>query len=464
MNLGGEEMNMKQLYRNMLDDKKFIKKAIAIAIPITFQLLLNTTLNFIDIFMIGSLGETTIAAVGLANKVFFVFSLLLFGICSGSSILTSQYFGKKDIKSIRRVLGISLVIGLIGSIFFVIPGILCPKLVMNIFTPSTNTIAIGASYLAIVAISYPLTAITNVYTAVLRSVNEVRLPVVISLVSIFINIVLNYTLIFGHFGAPALGVQGAALGTLIARIIECLSILTIIYIKNGPAAAKIKELIDFNKEFTKKFFITVTPVIINEFMWGLGVTMYSLVYGRMGDGAVAAITITQNVEQIITVMFQGIGSATAVILGNELGANKLEKADIHAKYLIVIQLVLSLVMGVVCFLIKMPLIRLFSVSEFVALDISKCLIVFIIYLPFKMFNLVNIVGVLRSGGDTKAALFLDVTGVWIIGIPLAFLGGIFLGLPIYIVYAMVMFEEVYKFILGIRRYRQKKWLKNIVGN
>lgn len=464
MNLGGEEMNMKQLYRNMLDDKKFIKKAIAIAIPITFQLLLNTTLNFIDILMIGSLGETTIAAVGLANKVFFVFSLLLFGICSGSSILTSQYFGKKDIKSIRRVLGISLVIGLIGSIFFVIPGILCPKLVMNIFTPSTNTIAIGASYLAIVAISYPLTAITNVYTAVLRSINEVRLPVVISLVSIFINIVLNYTLIFGHFGAPALGVQGAALGTLIARIIECLSILTIIYIKNGPAAAKIKELIDFNKEFTKKFFITVTPVIINEFMWGLGVTMYSLVYGRMGDGAVAAITITQNVEQIITVMFQGIGSATAVILGNELGANKLEKADIHAKYLIVIQLVLSLVMGVVCFLIKMPLIRLFSVSEFVALDISKCLIVFIIYLPFKMFNLVNIVGVLRSGGDTKAALFLDVTGVWIIGIPLAFLGGIFLGLPIYIVYAMVMFEEVYKFILGIRRYRQKKWLKNIVGN
>lgn len=457
-------MNMKQLYRNMLDDKKFIKKAIAIAIPITFQLLLNTTLNFIDILMIGSLGETTIAAVGLANKVFFVFSLLLFGICSGSSILTSQYFGKKDIKSIRRVLGSSLVIGLIGSIFFVIPGILCPKLVMNIFTPSTNTIAIGASYLAIVAISYPLTAITNVYTAVLRSVNEVRLPVVISLVSIFINIVLNYTLIFGHFGAPALGVQGAALGTLIARIIECLSILTIIYIKNGPAAAKIKELIDFNKEFTKKFFITVTPVIINEFMWGLGVTMYSLVYGRMGDGAVAAITITQNVEQIITVMFQGIGSATAVILGNELGANKLEKADIHAKYLIVMQLVLSLVMGVVCFLIKMPLIRLFSVSEFVALDISKCLIVFIIYLPFKMFNLVNIVGVLRSGGDTKAALFLDVTGVWIIGIPLAFLGGIFLGLPIYIVYAMVMFEEVYKFILGIRRYRQKKWLKNIVGN
>jgi len=462
MKLGGEEMNIIQIYRNMIDDKRFIKKTVAIAIPITVQLLLNTILNFIDILMIGSLGETTIAAVGLANKVFFVFSLLLFGICSGSSILTSQYFGKKDIKSIRRVLGISLIIGLIGSIFFVIPGVLCPEFVMSIFTPSTNAITIGASYLIIVAISYPLTAITNVYTSILRSVNEVRLPVAISLLSIFINITLNYTLIFGHFGAPKLGVQGAALGTLIARIIECVSILLIIYIKKGPAAAKVKELVGFNKEFIKKFFTTVTPVIINEFMWGLGVTMYSLVYGRMDDGAVASITITQNVEQIITVMFQGIGSATAVILGNELGANKLEKAEVHAKYLIIMQLGLSLFMGVVCFLIKTPLIGLFSVSETITSDISKCLIVFIMYLPFKMFNLVNIVGVLRSGGDTKAALLLDITGVWVIGIPFAFLGSIFLGLPIHIVYAMVMFEEIYKFILGTKRYSQKKWLKNIV--
>lgn len=455
-------MTITRHLRSIRDDKKFIRKTIAIAIPIALQALLNTTLNLVDTMMIGSLGQSTIAAVGLANKVFFVFTLLLFGIVSGSSILTAQYWGKKDIKNIRRVLGMSLLIGLTGSIIFVLAGLLNPKGVMSIFTPSENTIRIGASYLTIVAISYPLTAVTNCYISLLRAVNKVKAPVVISIVSIGVNIILNYTLIFGNFGAPALGVQGAAIATVIARLVECTCILSVVYLSKGPAAAKLKELICFDKEFVKMYFVTVSPVIANEFMWGLGVAMYSLVYGRMGDEAVASITITQNVEQICVVIFQGLSAATAVILGNELGANKLEKASKHAKDFIVLQFILTVVMGITCFFIRVPLIKLFSVTDEIALDISKCLLVFILYLPFRMFNLVNIVGILRSGGDTKAALMLDVTGVWCVGIPLAFLGGIVLGLPIYLVYAMVTFEEAYKFVLGMRRYKQKKWLKNIV--
>ncbi|UZP05044.1 MATE family efflux transporter [Clostridium botulinum] len=455
-------MTITKQLTNIVEDKVFLRKTIAIAIPVTIQALLNTTLNLIDTMMIGQLGETTIAAVGLANKVFFVFTLLLFGIVSGSSILTAQYWGKKDIKNIRKVLGVSLIIGLFGAIIFVIPSLICPNIVMRIFTPNESTIGIGVAYLSIVALSYPLTAITNAYISLLRAVNEVKAPVVISLFSILINAILNYTLIFGHFGFPALGVQGAAIGTLIARIIECISVLSIVYLKNGPAAARLKELVAFDKTFIKMFFITVSPVIANEFMWGLGVTIYSLVYGRMGDGAVAAITITQTVEQIAVVIFQGISAATAVILGNELGANKLKKADIHAKYLLILQFIATLVIGVICILTRWPLIHLFTVTEAVAVDISKCLIVFVLYLPFKMFNLVNITGVLRSGGDTKSGLILDTTGVWLIGIPLAYLGGIFLSLPIYWVYVLVLAEEIYKFVLSLKRYKQKKWLKNIV--
>jgi len=412
--------------------------------------------------MIGSLGQSSIAAVGLANKVFFVFTLLLFGIISGSSILTAQYFGKRDIKNIRRVLGMSLGIGLIGSFIFVIPSLICPSIVMSIFTPNENIIKIGASYLAIAAISYPLTAITNVYVALLRGINQVKTPVVITMFSIVIKIILNYALIFGHFGMPALGVQGEAIATLIARTIECTCIVLTVYYQKGPAAAKFKELISFNKKFVKLYFTTVSPVIVNEFMWGLGVTMYSLVYGRMGDGAVAAITITQTVEQIMTVIFQGISAATAVILGNELGAKKLEEAEIHAKYFIILQFICALMMALICFVIRNPIITLFNVTDIVGTDISRCLIVFIIYLPFKIFNWVNIVGILRSGGDTKVALMLDISGVWLVGIPFAYLGGMILGLPIYYVYAMVGFEEVYKFILGFRRYKKKVWLKNLV--
>ncbi|OOM82169.1 multidrug resistance protein MdtK [Clostridium puniceum] len=448
--------------KNIAQDKKFIRKTIAITIPIALQALLNTSLNLVDTVMIGSLGQKSIAAVGLANKVFFVFTLLLFGIVSGSSILTAQYFGKRDIKSIRKVLGMSLSMGLIGSLIFVIPSLICPEIVMSIFTPNEGTIKIGAAYLTIVAISYPLTAITNVYVALLRGVNQVKAPVIITLISILIKVVLNYILIFGHLGMPALGVQGEAIATLIARTVECTCILSIVYFQKGPAAAKFKELFAFDKTFVKLYFVTVSPVIINEFMWGLGVTMYSMVYGRMGDEAVAAITITQIVEQIITVIFQGISAATAVILGNELGANKLEEAKTHAKYFIILQFISALIMMMICFVIRNPLINLFNVSDVVGANISNCLIVFIIFLPFKVFNWVNIVGILRSGGDTKVALMLDISGVWCVGIPLAFLGGILLQVPIYLVYAMVALEEVYKFILGFRRYKQKVWLRNLV--
>lgn len=257
--------------------------------------------------------------------------------------------GKKDIKSIHKVLGMSIAISLIGSIVFVLAGIFAPEGVMRIFTPSDNTVAIGASYLCIAALSYPMTAVTNCYISLLRGVNKVKAPVIISIVSIGINIILNYTLIFGHFGAPQLGVKGAAIATLIARIVECLCLIAYVYSHDNPAAAKIKELFDFNKDFIKIYFKTVSPVIANEFMWGLGVTMYSLVYGRMGDEAVASITITQNVEQLCIVFFQGISAATAVILGNELGANKLKEAEKHATYFIFIQFILTMIMAVMFF-------------------------------------------------------------------------------------------------------------------
>lgn len=450
------------ILNNIAQDKKFIRKVIAITMPITLQALLNTSLNLVDTIMIGSLGQTSIAAVGLANKVFFVFTLLLFGVISGSSILTAQYFGKKDISNIRRVLGMSLFIGLTGAALFVVPSLICPKSVMSIFTPNYETIKISAGYLSISSMSYPLIAITNVYVTLLRGVNQVKTPVVITLISILIKIILNYILIFGHFGIPALGVKGEAIATLIARTIECTLILSIVYIEKGPAAAKVKELISFNKNFIKLYFSTVSLVIMNEFMWGLGVTMYSLVYGRMGDGAVAAITITQTVEQIITVIFQGISAAAAVILGNELGANKLEQAKIHAKYFLILQFISAIIMAMICLSIRTPIIMLFNVTDIVGNDIRKCLLVFSCYLPFKIFNWVNIVGILRSGGDTKAALLLDITGVWMVGIPFAYLGGLVLEFPIYFVYAMVAIEEVYKFIFGFRRYKKNIWIKNLV--
>ncbi len=449
--------------KGMVTDTSFLKKILVIGVPVALQGLLNTTVNLVDNLMIGTLGENAIAAVGLANKVFFVFSLLLFGTVSGSGILAAQYWGIQDMKNIRKVLGMSLLIGLLASALFLVPSVVRPKLVMRIFSTSEATIALGAEYLIIAAVSYPFTAVTNCYVAMLRAVNQVKAPVVISCMTILINITLNYIFIFGKFGAPAMGVAGAAVATLSARICEMIVLLLIIYLRKSPVAAKLSEMFGYSKEFLKKYAVTVTPVICNEFMWGLGVTMYSLAYGRMGDSAVAAITIAQTIQDLLLVLFQGLSAATAVILGNALGAGELKTAERYAKNAQVLQFLLTALMMVLCIAFRWQFIGLYSVSEEVAGDVSLCLIAFSLFMPFKMYNYVNVVGVLRSGGDTKFCLFLDCAGVWLIGIPLAFLGGLFWKLPIYIVYALVMTEEIFKFVLGIYRYRTKKWIRNLTA-
>ncbi len=461
--------------KNMLQDRNFMVKTFTIAIPITFQNMLNNLLNLADILIVGQLGETSVAAVGLANKVFFVFSLLMFGICSGSGILSSQYYGKREINNIKRVLRLSLLIGITGSFLFLIPGILCPGFVMSIFTDKKDMITVGAAYLGVIAISYPLTAVTNVYTAILRSMNYVKAPVIITMIAIIINVILNYCLVFGKLGLPVMGVAGAALATVIARIVE-LILLQLVIRSNKAGDDGIGDFVHssvhdtteekqpfLNKAFVQKYLYTAAPVIANEFMWGLGVTMYSLVYGRMGGAATAAITMTNTVEQMGMVFLFGVSNAAAVILGNELGADDLKKAEEHAKNYLIMLFVVSLGIALLIFLLKDAIVSIFPASELVQFYLRWCIVVFVLYLPIRAVDTLIIVAILRSGGDTRAALFLDVSGVWLIGIPMALLGGFVLHLPIYCVYAMVLTEEIYKTILGYRRYRKKKWLKNIVS-
>lgn len=447
--------------KEMLDDRVFLGKAVRIACPVAIQGMLNTVVNLVDTLMIGTLGATAIAAVGLANKVFFVFSLLVFGVVSGGGILAAQYWGSRDVKSIRKVLGLSMVIAMAGAALFVIPAIARPQMVMRIFTTSQDSIDLGARYLRVAAVTYPFIALTNVFVAMLRAVGKVKVPVLTSCIAIVINIILNYTLIFGNFGAPQLGVVGAALATLIARVVEICLVAGYVYLSRSPIAGSLKDLFGWSGVFVRRFLDTAAPVIANEFMWGLGTTLYSLAYGRMGDEAVAAITIATTIQDIVVVLFQGLSAATAVILGNEMGAGKLKRAEKYAVNFFILQFIVTVAAALVVVGIRWPLIGLYRITPEVAEDVNRCILVFALYMPAKMFNYINVVGVLRSGGDTKMCLFLDTSGVWFIGVPLAFLGALVWRLPIYTVYALVLLEEVYKMVLGYWRYRQKKWLRNL---
>ena len=449
--------------QEMLRDRGFLKKTVMIALPVAMQGMLNTVVNLVDNLMIGSLGSTAIASVGLANKVFFVFTLLVFGVNSGSGILAAQFWGNQDIKNIRRVLGVALTLAVTAAVVFMVPACLKPELMMRIFTTSEASIHMGAAYLAVAAFSYPCTAVTNTYVAMLRAVNRVKEPVIISCVAILVNICFNYILIFGKFGAPAMGVVGAALATLIARVVEVISIICVVYLGRTPLACRARELFGWSGEFLARFFVMALPVIINEFIWGLGTTVYSMAYGRMGDDAVAAITIATTIQDIVVVLFQGLSAATAVILGNEMGAGQLKRAEVYARNFFILQFLVTVATALFCAGMRWSFISLYQpgISDQVAMSVSRCIIVFALFMPFKMFNYVNVVGVLRSGGDTAMCLFIDTSGVWFIGIPLAFIGGLVLKQPIHIVYGMVLLEEVYKAFIGYFRYRQKKWLRNL---
>ncbi len=444
-------------------DSDFYKKVFAIALPIALQNIVTSVLNLIDTFMISALSTEAIAGVSLANKVFFLLWLSLFGISSGSAILTAQYWGAGDVKSIRKVLGVCLTLSVSAASFFSIVALGAPALVMGIFSTDALVIGEGIAYLRIIGFSYIMTAVTFAYVFILRSTGNVKLPVAISIFAIAVNTFLNWVLIYGYLGAPAMGVRGAAIATVIARGLECILLLMVVYSRDLPAAGRLKEMFVYHKPFFAKYMKTVLPVIGNELMWAFGVTMYDVVYGRMGGMEAATMGIVKSYEQFSFFLIWGLGNAGSVILGNSLGAGKLDSAMTDANKLLKLIVAASLAMGGVIALTAGPVADIFHVEQIVKDNIILALYVLAAFMVLKSVNMLVIVGVLRSGGDTTYALFLDGGAVWIVAVPLVFLAGLVLEWPVYFVYMTAMSEEVFKVVLGLKRMYSRKWVRNLVS-
>lgn len=443
-------------------DKKFFKALLRLAVPIVLQNLVLSSLNLVDTIIIGGLGERAIASVGLANQYFFLLNLLLFGITSGSSIFTAQYWGNKDIKNIKRVLGVCIITGGLAALIFTIGGLLIPEQILSIFSKDKDVIILGGQYLRIIAFSYVITSISFAYSFTLRSTGQVKIPMFVSITTLGINTLLNYALVYGYFGLPKIGVKGSAIATLIARIVEMILILSVVYKTKNVIAGSIKELLDLSAEFIKNFFKVTIPVIMNESIWALGVTLYSVVYARMGTEVIASTNISSTIERITWVIFMGLGNACAVMIGNKIGEGDEKEAFIYAKRFIILGPSLAILGGILVYFNSHFILSAYKVSPIVYNYAAKNLMVFSVFLWVKVFNFTAIVGILRSGGDTKFCLFLDTSGVWLIGVPLAFLGGLVWHLPVYWVYTLVFMEEIYKLILGLPRILSKKWINNLV--
>lgn len=445
-------------------DKEFYKHLFLITLPIVLQSLITSSLNMLDTMMIGKVGEIELASVGIANQYYFLFSLLANSIAIGSGVLIAQLWGKKDTENIKKVLSKSLFYALGLTFLFVIIGFLVPQKIIALFNNDTNFIKIGTQYLQIVIISYVFTTVTFTFSSGLRSIGNTKLPMWASFIGLIVNGILNAILIFGLLGMPMLGIKGAAIATLVARIIECLIIILCVYKNIDVLRLKFNYVFSLPKSISSTLTAITIPILANEACWAFGNIAYNAIYARIGTGAAASIQICTTVMNLFMIGTFGLANAAVVIIGNEIGANKEESAIDASKKIASLSIKISILLSILMIFTAKPVVSFFNVSSDVKLYSEYILYIYAFIMLFRVYNAVMIVGILRGGGDATYGSILQGATLWFIGIPLAYIAAFILHLPIYLVVAFTITEEIIKSLLIFKRFKSFKWIRNVVND
>ncbi|AEJ62511.1 MATE efflux family protein [Spirochaeta thermophila DSM 6578] len=441
----------------------FMRRVWMLAFPIAIQNLLFSVLNMVDTFMIGQLGTEEVAGVALANQWYFVFFLFVFAIGSGAAIFTAQLWGKGDVEGVRRFAGIALIFALfIGAVFSIV-ALLFPSLILRVFTDDGEVIALGLSYFRWIWISYPFTAFSFLYGIVLRSTGEVALPFQASTIALAMNTVGNYLLIFGPGPFPRLGVEGAAIATVIARIFEAGYVLIAVYLRRTVLAARLRSLLSFSGREVRDYLERALPVVGSEVGWALGVSAYQAVFARVSTEAVAAYTLANTLFNFAVVVFVGTSNACSIMIGNVLGKGRVRRAQEYAVSFSLWAVLLGALSGLFLIAGSFLFPSFFRISPLAKEFLRASLVVVGVAMPWKIFNWHATVGIFRSGGDTFFGMLLELGGVWGVGVPIAVCSGLLAGLPFPVVLSLVQLEEVVKALAGVVRIRRAKWIRMVRG-
>lgn len=443
------------------EDKQFYHKVAVLVLPIAAQNLINTGISSIDVIMLGKVGEKILSGASLGAQIHFIMCLILFGLTSGASVLMAQYWGKKDYHSIETVFGIAVKLTAIISLLFMLVTLCVPQRLMMLFTNDKEVIVQGTRYLRIVCLSYPVNALTMVYLNSMRNLEKVVIATVVYLISMFTNVIINAVLIFGMFGAPAMGIAGAAIGTLLARIVEFIIVLVYDRKINDVFQFHWEYLFRNNKLLWKDFLNYSAPVVANELMWGLGMSTMAAILGHMGSEATAANSVAQVGRNLATVIAFGVASAAAIMTGNIIGEGNIELAKKYGKKFIGLSIMTGVFGGVVILLIRPLLLSTMTLSEIAKQDLSFMLLLMALYVVAQSFNTTLVVGIFRGGGDTRFGFFLDVSIMWGIGILGGALAAFVFHTSVYLVILFLLCDEEIKVPITILRYRTYRWLRNV---
>ncbi|MBR3245430.1 MAG: MATE family efflux transporter [Parasporobacterium sp.] len=435
----------------------FEKQVINIAIPVALQSMLQSSFSMIDQIMVGQLGEKSIAAVEIAGKPGFIYSVVVGAVCTIAGIMISQYIGKKDRESEEKSICVNFLVMMLTGIAFFFISRMFPLQFIRLFTNDARVISEGSVYLGIIGWTFIPLGITNIFGAAIRCRGKSSWPLYVGFVSATLNTGLNYCLIFGNYGMPMLGVKGAAYASVISQVAGAVLIIVMFFRLYG----RIRYSVSLGKENYWQYLSMLIPIVINEFLWSVGQSINTFVYGHMSTDELAGMSLTGSLQGLTIGALSGIAQAAGILVGKRLGEGQYDQAYQESKKLCVYGFIGSILFSVTIMALKTPYVHLFNVSDDVRAIGLALLTAFAVLMPIKVLNMILGGGIIRSGGRTKYIMMIDMLGTWLIGVPIALVTGLVFKFPIVWVYFMLSQEEVVRFIISIFMFRSRKWMNTI---
>lgn len=451
----GEFMNL------LVKDRNFYKTFFILTLSISAQNLIVFSVNLADNIMLGGYSETALSGVALVNQIQFFLQMLTMGIGEGVVVLCAQYWGKRNIEPIKKIISVGLLFGIVTSICLLLIMFCFPYEVLHLMTNDEVIIAEGVKYLKIICFTYLFFSITNIMIASLRSVEIVKIGFIVSISTLIVNVCLNYILIYGHFGAPRLGVQGAAIATLIARIIELIIVIIFVKFYEHRLKLNLKELLKLDITYLHDYIRVASPVIISNSLWGFAMAVQTAILGHMGASAIAANSIATIVFQILSVVVYGSSNASSIIIGKTVGEGDLKKLKGYVKTLQILFVIIGLCTGFCLFIIKDLILNFYSVSEATKLLARQFINVLSITSIGTAYQMAALTGIVRSGGDTKFVLINDMIFMWLIVIPSAALSAFYFGFSPVIVFICLKSDQILKCFVAVIKVNRYKWVRQL---
>ena len=444
------------------DEKIFYKKMIFIGVPVVFQNLISIGLNLIDTLMIGMLGEQELAAVGAANQVYFIFTVSLFGLYSGAAVYTAQYWGAQDIDGVRKLLGIDYIVGFLFALIVSVVAYLFAPQIIGLFSQDQEVIGFGVDYIRIACFSYVFSGFSGAISYNSRAIQNLTVPTIINASALCVNAVLNYLLIFGKAGCPQMGVQGAAVATLIARVFELAALLIYVYTrKEHPFKASPAKIFGFGKELFIKVMRTAIPVVFTEGCWAASVALIFAAYGKLGTSALAVAQVANVICEMLQSVYFGVGNATAMLIGETLGRGNKDVAFHNGKRAVKLVWILNVVMTLFMIVLSKPVASIYNFSGETNRLLIITLITMAITITPKMIGYIYVVGILRAGGDTLFCMKLEIFCNMFIMVPLAYISVLVFHLSLPLTMLLIEVGDLVRTFVCMPRFKSRKWI-NIV--